>query len=118
MDRLELPIGNASFRGIREWGFYYVDKTPHIRSMARIPGYYFLSRPWRFGKSLLADTLHELFAGSEELFRGLYIHERWDWNTRYPVLRLSFGGNYSEPDELKKDLRPPENPALVQRLRL
>ncbi len=57
MAKLELPIGEASFRSIREWDFYYVDKTPYIRSLARRPGYYFLSRPRRFGKSLLIDTL-------------------------------------------------------------
>ncbi len=53
---------------------------------------YFLSRPRRFGKSLLLDTLRELFAGNEALFRGLLIHPHWDWTTRYPVIRISFGG--------------------------
>ncbi|HOW75114.1 MAG TPA: ATP-binding protein, partial [Candidatus Competibacteraceae bacterium] len=53
---------------------------------------YFLSRPRRFGKSLFLDTLKELFEGNEPLFRGLYIHERWDWQTAYPVIRFSFGG--------------------------
>ena len=104
MDKLELPIGQASFRSIRKWGFYYVDKTHYIHSLARIPGYYFLSRPRRFGKSLLVDTLHELFAGSEELFRGLYIHERWDWEVKHSVVRLSFDGKYSAPGELEKDI--------------
>jgi hypothetical protein len=52
--------------------------------------YYFLSRPRRFGKSLLIDTLAELFAGNEPLFRGLKIHPHWDWSTRYPVIRISF----------------------------
>ncbi|MCG5523305.1 AAA family ATPase, partial [Ectothiorhodospira sp. A-7R] len=52
--------------------------------------YYFLSRPRRFGKSLLLDTLKELFEANEPLFRGLYIHDRWDWQTRHPVVRISF----------------------------
>ncbi len=104
VDRLELPIGDASFRNIRERNFYYVDKTPHIRSLTQRAGYYFLSRPRRFGKSLLIDTLHELFAGSEELFRGLYIHERWDWNNKHPVVRLSFDANYSESGNLKSNI--------------
>ena len=104
MDKLELPIGNASFRSIREWDFYYVDKTRHIWRLAQRPGYYFLSRPRRFGKSLLVDMLHELFAGSEELFRELYIHDRWNWNVKHPVVRLSFDGSYSEPGELEKDI--------------
>ena len=51
-----------------------------------------LARPRRFGKSLLIDTLAELFAGNEPLFRGLAIHPDWDWRRRYPVVRLSFGG--------------------------
>ncbi|MBM4200099.1 MAG: ATP-binding protein, partial [Gammaproteobacteria bacterium] len=51
---------------------------------------YFLSRPRRFGKSLFLDTLAELFAGSEDLFRGLAIHPDWNWQRRFPVVRLSF----------------------------
>ena len=67
--------------------------------------YYFLSRPRRFGKSLLLDTIKDLFEGSEELFRGLAIHDRWDWNVRCPVVRLDFGGgNYKDPDWLKEDV--------------
>ena len=104
MDKLELPIGNASFRSMRKWDFYYVDKTRYVHSLARRPGYYFLSRPRRFGKSLLVDTLHELFAGSEELFRGLYIHDRWDWEAKHPVVRLSFDGKYSEPGNLESSI--------------
>lgn len=52
--------------------------------------YYFLSRPRRFGKSLLLDTISELFCGSRELFKGLWIHDKWDWEKRNPVIRLSF----------------------------
>ena len=104
MDKLELPIGNASFRSIRKWGFYYVDKTRYIHSLAQRPGYYFLSRPRRFGKSLLVSTLKELFEGSEKLFRGLYIHDRWDWDTRNPVVRLSFDGKYNKPGNLESNI--------------
>ncbi len=105
MDKLELPIGEASFRSIREWDFYYVDKTRYIWNLARRPGYYFLSRPRRFGKSLLISTLKELFEGNEKLFRGLYIHERWDWNTKHPVIRLSFDSNYSESENLRTHIQ-------------
>ena len=52
--------------------------------------YYFLSRPRRFGKSLLLDTISELFSGSELLFKGLWIHDKWDWETTNPVIRISF----------------------------
>ena len=104
VDKLELPIGNASFRSIREWDFYYVDKTRHIWSLARRPGYYFLSRPRRFGKSLLISTLKELFEGNKQLFQGLYIYDRWDWDIQYPVIRISFGANYDKPGNLESHI--------------
>ncbi|MBW7657615.1 ATP-binding protein [Hydrogenophilus thermoluteolus] len=88
--RRKLPIGIQTFREIREEGYYYVDKTAYAWRLVSEGKYYFLSRPRRFGKSLFLDTLAELFAGNEPLFRGLYIHDRWDWNVRYPVVRLSF----------------------------
>lgn len=89
--RRNLPIGIQTFAKIREGDYYYVDKTPVALDLARIGGYYFLSRPRRFGKSLFLDTLKELFEGNESLFRGLYIHDRWNWSVQYPVLRISFG---------------------------
>ena len=100
MQRRQLPIGIQSFRTLREDGCYYVDKTPLIHRLVRQGRHYFLSRPRRFGKSLLLDTLGELFAGSEDLFRGLHIHDRWDWDEKHPVVRLSFDGNYNEPGDL------------------
>ncbi len=104
MNRRRLPIGIQAFRNIRGRECYYVDKTPHIERLIDEGEYYFLSRPRRFGKSLLISTLHELFAGNEPLFRGLHIHERWDWSVRHPVMRLSFGGKYNERGELEKDI--------------
>ena len=72
--------------------------------MAEGGKYYFLSRPRRFGKSLLLDTIKELFEGREALFRGLAIHDRWDWDQPHPVLRLDFGsGDYEQPDWLAED---------------
>ena len=100
MTRSRLPIGIQDFRTIRERDFYYVDKTPHIRRMIEMGDFYFLSRPRRFGKSLLIHTLWDLFEGNEPLFRGLDIHGHWDWSVRHPVVRLSFGGKYNEPDDL------------------
>ena len=88
-----LPIGIQTFREIREEGYYYVDKTAYARRLAGDAGkHYFLSRPRRFGKSLFVDTLKELFEGAEPLFRGLAVHDAWDWSKRHPVVRLSFGG--------------------------
>ena len=80
MRRKKLPIGIQTFAQIREDdAYYYVDKTPLAFKLATQGKYYFLSRPRRFGKSLFLDTLAELFAGNEPLFRGLYIHDKWDW---------------------------------------
>jgi len=90
LPRRKLPIGIQTFREIREEGYYYVDKTPFALKLATEGKYYFLSRPRRFGKSLFLDTLAELFAGNEPLFRGLYCHDKWDWRKKYPVIRLSF----------------------------
>ncbi len=104
MTRRQLPIGIQDFRTIREQEFYYVDKTSHIQRLVSQGRYYFMSRPRRFGKSLLVDTLQELFEGNEPLFRGLYIHDHWDWSIRHPVVRLSFDGNYSEPGNLQSNI--------------
>lgn len=88
----KLPIGIQTFREIREDNCYYVDKTPFALKLIEQGKYYFLSRPRRFGKSLFLDTLKELFEGNEPLFRGLYCHDQWDWQVKYPVIRISFGG--------------------------
>jgi hypothetical protein len=89
--RLRLPVGIQTFSEIREGGYYYVDKTRDIERLVTQSKYYFLSRPRRFGKSLLLDTLRCLFEARQHLFEGLYIHDRWDWQTKHPVIRLSFG---------------------------
>ena len=105
MNRRRLPIGIQTFRELREENAYYVDKTPYIRRLLDRGKHYFLSRPRRFGKSLFLDTLKELFEGSEELFAGLHIHDRWNWSVRHPVARLSFGsGNFKEPRHLDEDV--------------
>jgi len=84
------PIGLQSFRKIREGGYVYIDKTEIIHRLIKTGQYYFLSRPRRFGKSLLVDTIEELFKGSKELFEGLWIYNNWDWNIAHPVIRFSF----------------------------
>ncbi|WP_295427127.1 ATP-binding protein [uncultured Thiodictyon sp.] len=104
MRRRKLPIGIQTFAKIREDDHYYVDKTGFIRQLIDEGTHYFLSRPRRFGKSLLIDTLGELFCGNEALFRGLVIHPHWDWATRYPVIRLSFGGGVVR-DRAELDLK-------------
>ena len=83
---------------------YYVDKTDHARRLVERGKYYFLSRPRRFGKTLLVDTLQKLFEGSEELFRGLAVHGKWDWSARHPVVRLDFGGgDFGDLDGVREE---------------
>ena len=105
MAKGNLPIGIQSFRNLRERNCYYVDKTGYALRLVEEGTHYFLSRPRRFGKSLFLDTLKELFEGSRKLFKGLQIHEHWDWSVRYPVVKLSFGiGNFREPGYLHTNL--------------
>jgi len=99
----KLPIGIQSFVRIREENFYYVDKTHFIRMLVdEGGGYYFLSRPRRFGKSLFLDTLRQAFLAREDLFKGLYLENNWDWSVKYPVIKISFGaGAYKNLEELE-----------------
>jgi len=86
-----LPIGIQTFEKIRNSNYYYVDKTMFVKKLEE-GGYYFLSRPRRFGKSLFLDTLKEAFSGTKELFKGLYLYDNWNWDKKYPVVKISFGG--------------------------
>ncbi|MDR3243266.1 MAG: ATP-binding protein, partial [Elusimicrobiota bacterium] len=102
-----LPIGIQSFEYLRTNinNYLYVDKTQFIHKMTTIGKVYFLSRPRRFGKSLLVSTMKELFEGNKDLFKGLFIYDKWNWDIKYPVLRLDFGARlYETPDILKKSL--------------
>ncbi|MEM7494782.1 MAG: AAA family ATPase [Myxococcota bacterium] len=86
-----LPIGMQTFGDLVEGNFVYVDKTEQIhRLLRKSKGRYFLSRPRRFGKSLLISTLEALFQGKQKLFKNLWIGKegRWDWSKQYPVIRL------------------------------
>lgn len=93
MDEMLYPIGIQSFSEIREGGYVYVDKTAFVHRMASRGKYYFLSRPRRFGKSLLISTLEAYFLGRKELFHGLAIEVvEKEWAS-YPVLRLDLTGS-------------------------
>jgi hypothetical protein len=85
-----LPIGISTLATIIDADMVYVDKTGIIGPLVTKPGRYFLARPRRFGKSLLVDTFRELFRGNERLFRGLTIHDTWDWSRKYPVIKIDF----------------------------
>ena len=86
-----IPIGNPNFREIIENGNLYIDKTKYIYNLISnksVDNIFFLSRPRRFGKSLTIDTLEQIFIGNKELFKGLYIYDKYDFE-EYPVIRLS-----------------------------
>lgn len=107
--RKNFPIGIQNFEKIRRDNYAYVDKTRLVYQLATTGLYYFLSRPRRFGKSLLLSTLHAYFEGKKELFEGLEIEQlEKDW-TAYPVLHLdlnarNYKDEYSLLEELNKHL--------------
>lgn len=84
----KLPIGIQEFSKLIETNCIYVDKTKHIFNLLK-QEYYFLSRPRRFGKSLLLNTIKEVFLGNKELFKGLWIYDKIDW-APHPVIKISF----------------------------
>ncbi|MCL2116637.1 MAG: AAA family ATPase, partial [Methanobrevibacter sp.] len=102
---LKLPVGIETFSEIREEGYVYIDKTQYIHKLVTEGKSYFLSRPRRFGKSLLLSTMEELFKGNKKLFKGLYIYDKWDWNEKYPVITINLGGGkYNTLDNLENTL--------------
>jgi hypothetical protein len=90
-----------------------VDKTEYIYKLINSGKYYFLSRPRRFGKSLSLSTIRYLFEGQRELFKGLYIYsynignkslvieDKWNWEERNPVIRISFAKDIKRKEDLK-----------------
>ena len=95
------PIGIQNFEDLRKSGYVYVDKTHHIHKLVSTGKYYFLSRPRRFGKSLLVSTMEAYFKGKKELFEGLAMEQLGkDW-TEHPVLHLDLNGSkYMNPGDL------------------
>lgn len=102
MEERFLPIGIQDFEDLRNRKCVYVDKTAFIYKLVREGKPYFLSRPRRFGKSLLLSTMEYYFLGKKELFHGLAIENlEKDW-TEYPVIKISFGAdNYPDSGSLK-----------------
>jgi hypothetical protein len=100
-----LPIGVQDFEKLRKGDYLYVDKTALIYELVSTGSYYFLSRPRRFGKSMLLSTLHAYFSGKKELFEGLAIEKlEKDWTT-YPVLHLDLNvGEYRTEADLRNKL--------------
>jgi hypothetical protein len=97
-----LPIGIQSFENLREENYLYVDKTKEIHKLITSGKVYFLSRPRRFGKSLLISTLEAIFKGEKSLFEGLYIYDQWDWTQQHPVIRIDWSYiKHDLPEEME-----------------
>lgn len=98
-----LPIGIQTYSEIINEGYLYIDKTPHILRLVNNYKYAFLSRPRRFGKSLLIDTIANIFKANKELFKAQYIYNHWDWENEAPVIQISMSSSNSI-DEIKADI--------------
>ena len=100
-----LPVGIQTFDKLIQGGYLYIDKTAHIHKMVSESNYIFLSRPRRFGKSLLVSTLQSYFEGKKELFKGLAIEQLEKEWTQHPVLRFSLAsGKHMEKEQLERYL--------------
>lgn len=102
----KLPIDINTFKPLIENNYLYIDKTQYIYNLITTGRYYFLSRPRRFGKSLLISTFNELFSGNKKLFKDLWIGQKSDYKwIEYPVIKLDFSDlDISSPEELKLGL--------------
>ena len=102
---MKLPIGIQNFESLRKDGYLYIDKTEHVYRLASEGRYYFLSRPRRFGKSLLISTIKALFQGKRELFKGLAIDQKedWDW-VEHPVMHLDLNTEKYDSKEKLENL--------------
>jgi len=101
----KLPIGIQTFSEIRKKDYLYIDKTDIAYTLIDSYKYSFLSRPRRFGKSLFLDTLRNIFEGNKELFEGLAIYDKWDWDVKYPVIKISWDGRNRSIEDLKENTR-------------
>jgi len=102
--RKKLPLGIQDFAELIEKDYLYVDKTEYVYRLVSESKLNFLSRPRRFGKSVLLSTFEALFAGRRELFQGLYIADRWNFKA-HPVIRLDLLGIRSESEQvLERDI--------------
>ena len=100
-----LPVGIQTFSEVIDLNCLYIDKTEYVWNMTHLSKYIFLSRPRRFGKSLLVSTLQAYFEGRKELFKGLFIDSAEKEWTEYPVLRFDMSmGKHMEKDQLERYL--------------
>ena len=85
----DYPLGVQTFSEIIERNLLYIDKTQEIYNLLR-GKYYFYARPRRFGKSLMLSTIKSIYEGRKELFKGLWIENKWDWSKKHPIIHLGF----------------------------
>ena len=95
-----LGLGRQELSEFKKNDLIYVDKTKKIYKLITTGKYYFLSRPRRFGKSLLVNTMEELFSGNKELFEDTWIYNKWNFEDKYPVIKISLAGIGLEKLEL------------------
>ena len=102
---MKYPIGVQNFESLRQDGYLYIDKTELVYKLVSEGRYYFLSRPRRFGKSLLISTLEAYFQGKKELFKGLAIDTlEKEWTAR-PVLHIDLNARqYENADSLRQEI--------------
>ena len=105
MSEMKFPIGIQQFEKLRREGYVYIDKTRYIHQLINTGCYYFLSRPRRFGKSLLMSTIEAFFQGKKELFKGLAIETLAQEWKEYPILHLDLNTKkYDTPEALNNVL--------------
>ncbi len=98
----KLPIGISTLKTILEEDYLYIDKTKVAMDLIQNGQYYFLSRPRRFGKSLFLDTLRTIFDGDKEIFKGLYIYDKYEF-VKHPIIRISFNsGRFKTVDDFNQ----------------
>ncbi len=97
----KLPLWKQSFVEMKnkENDYIYIDKTKYILNLIENKIPYFLSRPRRFWKSLLIDTIRCLFEWKKKLFKWLYIYDKWDWKIKYPVIKIVFWEGFIDSKE-------------------
>jgi Predicted AAA-ATPase/PD-(D/E)XK nuclease superfamily len=99
----KLPIGIQTFSEIRNKNYLYIDKTEYIHRLVNAGKYFFFARPRRFGKSLLLDTMQEVFEGNRQIFNGLWIENKIEWES-FPVVRIDFSKVVSKTGNIDKNL--------------
>ena len=100
----KLPIGIHTFSELITDDYVYIDKTQEAYQLLNTYKYVFLSRPRRFGKSLFLTTLQAIFEGKKELFKGLYIYDKYDFEP-YPVIRIHWGGNFTSEFDFQSEVQ-------------